>query len=59
MSFRVIWKKKNYDVTFGHDKKAVQLKEHIQTLTGTNQLRNYGGIHIIVLLQRNSRSYLQ
>ena len=36
VSFRVIWKKNNYDVTFGLDKKASQLKEHIQTLTGTN-----------------------
>lgn len=34
VSFRVIWKKNNYDVTFGLDKKASQLKEHIQTLTG-------------------------
>ena len=28
-----MWKKKNFDVTFGLDKKVSELKEHIQRLT--------------------------
>ncbi len=34
VKFRVVWKKKTFDVTFGLDEKAIKLKEHIQTLTG-------------------------
>ena len=34
MNFRVVWKKRNYDVTFPLDQKALKLKEHIQKLTG-------------------------
>ena len=33
VSFRVVWKKNNYDVTFPLDQKASKLKEHIQKLT--------------------------
>ena len=34
VTFRVVWKKKSYDVTFPIDEKAIRLKEHIETLTG-------------------------
>ena len=34
VTFKVVWKKNNYNVTFALDKKAIRLKEHIQTLTG-------------------------
>ena len=48
MNFRVIWKKNNYDVTFGLDKKAAQLKEHIQTLTGV-YVCLYVCMHVCIL----------
>ena len=35
VSFKVVWKKNNYNVTFPLDQKALKLKEHIQTLTGS------------------------
>ena len=35
VSFRVVWKKNSYNVTFPLKEKALKLKEHIQTLTGT------------------------
>ena len=34
VTFRVVWKKKSYNVTFPMDEKAIRLKEHIETLTG-------------------------
>jgi len=34
VNFRVVWKKRNYDITFPLDHKVAKLKEHIQQLTG-------------------------
>ena len=34
VQFRVVWKKRNYEVTFPLDHKVAKLKEHIQQLTG-------------------------
>lgn len=34
VSFRVVWKKQTFEVTFGLDQKVSKLKEHVQTLTG-------------------------
>lgn len=34
VSFKVVWKKQSYDITFNPDEKASKLKEHLQTLTG-------------------------
>ena len=34
IQFRVVWKKRNYEVTFPLDHKVAKLKEHIQQLTG-------------------------
>ena len=31
------WKKEVFEVTFGAEQKVAKLKEHIQTLTGTNE----------------------
>lgn len=36
IQFRVVWNKKNYDVTFGLDETADSLKQHIESLTGSN-----------------------
>lgn len=33
-SFRVVWNKKNYEVTFPVDETADSLKQHIENLTG-------------------------
>lgn len=41
VSFRVVWKKKVYDVTFPLDEKALKLKEHIHTLTGLDIIIMY------------------
>ncbi len=38
VDFRVVWKKINYDVTFPLDEKAIKLKEHIESLTGMQEL---------------------
>ena len=37
VDFRVVWKKKSYNVKFLLDEKAIKLKEHIESLTGTVQ----------------------
>ena len=34
LHFRVVWKKKIFEVSFGAEQKVAKLKEHIQTLTG-------------------------
>ena len=34
VTFRVVWKKNSYTVTFPLTEKALKVKEHIQTLTG-------------------------
>jgi hypothetical protein len=34
LSFRVVWKKQVFEVSFGAEQKIGKLKEHIQTLTG-------------------------
>jgi hypothetical protein len=34
ISFRVVWNKKNYDVTFNANDTIENLKKHIETLTG-------------------------
>ena len=37
-SFRVVWNKKNYEVTFPLDETADSLKQHIENLTGTSKV---------------------
>ena len=34
IQFRVVWNKKNYEVTFGLEETADSLKQHIESLTG-------------------------
>lgn len=41
VTFRVVWKKNSYTVTFPVDEKALKLKQHIQTLTGNSTLKVY------------------
>ena len=35
VQFRVVWNKKNYEVTFGLNETADSLKQHIENLTGS------------------------
>lgn len=35
VDFRVVWNKKNFDITFSLDEKISKLKLHLQTLIGT------------------------
>ena len=42
VSFRVVWNKKNYDVTFNANESVGKLKKHIESLTGK---RNKFKIH--------------
>ena len=53
VTFRVVWKKNNYSVTFPVDEKAVKLKEHIQTLTGIKAAHLYSVRNIQVLFCSN------
>ena len=41
ITFKAVWKKNNYDITFPVDDKIAKLKAHIQTLTGL-----YNSLHI-------------
>ena len=34
ISFRVVWNKKNYDITFNANDTVANLKKHIESLTG-------------------------
>lgn len=41
ITFKAVWKKNNYDITFPVNDKIAKLKAHIQTLTGL-----YNHLHI-------------
>lgn len=42
VSFRAVWKKTNYDITFCVDDRIAKLKQHIQELTGEETALRHG-----------------
>ena len=43
VSFRAVWKKTNYDITFSANARIAKLKQHIQELTGDENALRCGG----------------